>query len=100
MSINNSGLHPSQFPLYPNQAAISQLERERLGIPPSHHGLDPNDPMVSLPLADHTMFDVRSIQVIELVYIVQIQTKTNPNRIPCKFTTKNFCEFFSSKLHS
>ncbi|KAJ6642024.1 Arginine-glutamic acid dipeptide repeats protein [Pseudolycoriella hygida] len=42
------GIHPSQFPLYPNQAAISQLERERLGIPPSHHGLDPNDPMIRL----------------------------------------------------
>ncbi|KAL5291548.1 Gug family protein [Megaselia abdita] len=40
------GIHPSQYPLYANPAAISQLERERLGLPPPHHGLDPNDPMV------------------------------------------------------
>lgn len=32
--------------MYGNPAALSQLERERLGIPPQHHvGLDPNDPM-------------------------------------------------------
>lgn len=43
------GLHPSQYPLYnpAAAAAMSQLERERLGIPPHHVGLDPNDPMVS-----------------------------------------------------
>lgn len=40
-------MHPSQFSaMYGNPAAMS-LERERLGIPPGHHGLDPNDPMVS-----------------------------------------------------
>lgn len=38
-------IHPSQFQLYGNPAAMS-LERERLGIPPAHHGMDPNDPMV------------------------------------------------------
>lgn len=41
-------MHPSQFPLYGNPAAMS-MERERLGIPPGHHvGMDPNDPMVSV----------------------------------------------------
>lgn len=44
---SSGGMHPSQFPaMYGNPAAMS-LERERLGIPPGHHGLDPNDPMVS-----------------------------------------------------
>lgn len=40
-------IHPAQFQLYNNPAAMSQLERDRLGIPPHHVGLDPSDPMVS-----------------------------------------------------
>lgn len=44
--MNRGAIHPSQFQLYGNPAAMS-LERERLGIPPAHHvGMDPNDPMV------------------------------------------------------
>lgn len=31
---------------------MSQLERERLGIPPHHVGMDPNDPLVSLLIPD------------------------------------------------
>lgn len=43
-----SGIHPSQFPLYANPA-ISQMERERLGIPPPHHvGMDPGEHMVCM----------------------------------------------------
>lgn len=95
-----SGLHPSQFPLYPNQAAISQLERERLGIPPSHHGLDPNDPMVSSTLADHTSWCALNSNWIDQ-HRPNTKQKTNPNRIPCKFTTKKFCEFLlQSFIHN
>lgn len=44
----HSGIHPSQFPLYANPA-ISQMERERLGIPPPHHvGMDPGEHMVCM----------------------------------------------------
>lgn len=47
-SIRYSGIHPSQFPLYANPA-ISQMERERLGIPPPHHvGMDPGEHMVRI----------------------------------------------------
>lgn len=42
------GIPPSHIPLYANHAALSQLERERLGLPP-HHMLDPGvDPMLRL----------------------------------------------------
>lgn len=43
----NRGLQ-SQYSMYPTAAAaMSQIERERLGIPGHHVGLDPNDPMVN-----------------------------------------------------
>lgn len=46
MQSNFRGI-PTQFPMYGNPGALTPLERERLGLPPTHHvGLDPNDPMV------------------------------------------------------
>lgn len=38
----------SQYSMYPTAAAaMSQIDRERLGIPGHHVGLDPIDPMVN-----------------------------------------------------